>query len=75
MKIIIVVVVSIRRLVVSFTPRPLYPCYPLDRRLAGPQSLSGRCAEEKILLLLGIEPRPSNPLPVGRKHYPSLVCL
>jgi hypothetical protein len=32
---------------VSFTPRQLYPqvkspCYPLDRRLGGPQSRSGR---------------------------------
>jgi hypothetical protein len=38
--------------VVSFTPRPFYfqrksPCYPLDRRLGGPQSLSGRGGEEK----------------------------
>jgi len=38
--------------VVSFTPRP--PCpqgkspwYPLDRRLGGPQSHSGRGGEEK----------------------------
>jgi hypothetical protein len=36
---------------VSFTPRPLYPpgkspWYPLDRRLGGPQSRSGRCGEE-----------------------------
>jgi hypothetical protein len=35
------------RWVVSFTPRPLYPqgrspWYPLDRRLGGPQSRSGR---------------------------------
>jgi hypothetical protein len=33
--------------VASFTPRPLHlhgksPCYPLDRRLRGPQSRSGR---------------------------------
>jgi hypothetical protein len=38
--------------VVSFTPRPLYPLgkspwYPLDRRLGGPQSRSGRGGEEK----------------------------
>jgi hypothetical protein len=38
--------------VVRFTPRPLYPqgkcpCYPLDRRLGGPQNLSGRGDEEK----------------------------
>jgi hypothetical protein len=39
--------------VVSFTPMPLYPRgkslrYPLDRRLGGPQSRSGRLREEKI---------------------------
>jgi hypothetical protein len=38
--------------VVSFTPRPLFPqgkspWYPLDRRLGGPQSRSGRGGEEK----------------------------
>jgi hypothetical protein len=38
--------------VVSFTPRPLYsrrksPRYPLDRRLGGPQSRSGRSRKEK----------------------------
>jgi hypothetical protein len=38
--------------VVSFTHRPLYPqgkspWYPLDRRLGGPQSRSGRGREEK----------------------------
>jgi hypothetical protein len=36
-----------RRLVVRFTPRPLYPQgksprFPLDRRLGGPQIRSGR---------------------------------
>jgi hypothetical protein len=40
------------RLVVSFTSRPLYTKgkstrYPLDRRLGGPQSRSGRGGEEK----------------------------
>jgi hypothetical protein len=40
------------RWVVSFTPRPLKPqgkssWYPLDRRLRGPQSHSGRGGEEK----------------------------
>jgi hypothetical protein len=40
------------RLVVSFTPHPLYPhgnslLYPLDRRLGGLQSRSGRCGEDK----------------------------
>jgi hypothetical protein len=38
--------------VVSFAPRPLYlqgksPRYPLDRRLGGPRSHSGRGGEEK----------------------------
>jgi hypothetical protein len=48
--------------VVSFTPRPLYPqgkClwYPLDRRLGGPQSHSGRGGEEKNSLPLpGLDP-------------------
>jgi hypothetical protein len=36
------------RWVVSFTPRPLYPLYPLDRRLGGPQNQSGWHGEEKI---------------------------
>jgi hypothetical protein len=42
------------RWLVSFTPLPLYSRgkslrYPLDRRLGGPQSRSGRSGEEKIL--------------------------
>jgi hypothetical protein len=38
--------------------RPLYRRHPLDRRLGGPQSLSGWCGEEKNCLSLpGIEPR------------------
>jgi hypothetical protein len=54
------------RWVVSFTPRPLYsqgksPFYPLDRRLGGPQSRSGRGGEEKNSQPLpGLE-RPDNP--------------
>jgi hypothetical protein len=40
--------------VVNFTPRPLYPRYPLERRLGGPQSRSGRSGEEKILDPTGI---------------------
>jgi hypothetical protein len=49
--------------VVSFTPRQIYPQekklrYPLDRRLCGSQSRSGRGGEEKISHPLpGIEPR------------------
>jgi hypothetical protein len=52
------------RWVVSFTPRPLYPRYPLDRRLGGPQSQSGRSGEEKILDPIGTRtptPRSSSP--------------
>jgi hypothetical protein len=37
------------RWVVSFMPWPLYPRYPLYRRLGGPQSRSGRHGELKIL--------------------------
>jgi hypothetical protein len=54
------------RLLVSFTPLPLYPRgksprYPLDRRLGGPQSLSGHCGvENNFLTLLVIEPRSSS---------------
>jgi hypothetical protein len=38
--------------VLSFTPRPLHPqrksqCFPLNRRLGGPQNISGRGGEEK----------------------------
>jgi hypothetical protein len=49
------------RWVVIFTPRPLYPqgkssWYPLDRRLGGAQSRSGRDDEEKnSQSLLGLE--------------------
>jgi hypothetical protein len=55
------------RWVVSFTPRPLYPRgkgprYPLDRRLSGPQSQSGRRGEEKILDHTGTgTPTPGRP--------------
>jgi hypothetical protein len=37
------------RWVVSFTPRPVYPRYPMDRRLGWPQSPCGRNEEVKIL--------------------------
>jgi hypothetical protein len=60
------------RWVVSFTPRPLYnqgkiPCYPLDRRLGGPQSRSGRGGEEKNSPLL-----PGLKLPDHPAHSPEL---
>jgi hypothetical protein len=35
--------------VVSFTPLPLYPLYPLDRRLGEPQRRSGQHREMKII--------------------------
>jgi hypothetical protein len=60
------------RWVVSFTPLPLYTRgkslrYPLDGRLGGPQSQSGRCREEKNLFpLLGIEPPAVHP--VSRRY-------
>jgi hypothetical protein len=46
------------RWVVSFTTRPLYhqgkiPWYPLDRRLGGPQSRSGRGDKRKFLAPAG----------------------
>jgi hypothetical protein len=58
--------------VVSCTPGPLYSpgkgrLYPLDKRLSGTQSRSGRGAEEKKIISLplpGIEPRSSIPYPV-----------
>jgi hypothetical protein len=49
------------RWAVSFTPQGKRPRYPLDRRLGGPQSRSGRCGEEKNLELLRIEPGSSSP--------------
>jgi hypothetical protein len=56
-----------RRWVVSFSHQPLYfqgksPWYPLDRRLGGPQSRSGRGGEEKKV---PISCRDANP------RYPS----
>jgi hypothetical protein len=59
------------RWVISFTPRPLYlqgrsPWYPLDRRLGGSQSRSGRGGEEKFPASAGyrtLEPRSSSPSP------------
>jgi hypothetical protein len=58
---------------VSFKPWPLYPRgkisrYPLDRRLGGPQSRSGRRGEQKILYPTGTRnptPCSSSPQPVA----------
>jgi hypothetical protein len=69
------------RLVVTFTPRPLYPrtkspWYPLDRRLGGPQNRSGRLGEEKNLAPTGTRtptPRPtSRSQSLYRLSYPGL---
>jgi hypothetical protein len=50
------------RLIVSFTPRPLYPRYLLARRLGGLQSRIGRCGLQiNFPPLPGIEPRPYSP--------------
>jgi hypothetical protein len=69
-----------RRKVVSFTPRPLYPWgksprYPLDRRLGGLQSRSGRCGEQKILDPTGTRTptprRPASSQSLYRLSYPN----
>jgi hypothetical protein len=57
--------------VASFTPQPLYsrgksPRYPLDRRLGGPQSRSGRLGEEKFLDPTGTR----TPIPQSSSQYP-----
>jgi hypothetical protein len=65
--------------VVSFTTRLLYPkgkspwC-PLDRRLSGPQSRSGRGGEEKNSQLL---PELESPIvqPVAQRHTTELSRL
>jgi hypothetical protein len=44
------------KLVVSFTPQPLSPSYPLDRRLCGPQSRSERGEEKNSQPLPELEP-------------------
>jgi hypothetical protein len=67
------------RWVVSFTPRLFYrqgksPWYPLDRKLSGTQSRSGRGGEEKNSQLLpGLEP----PIiqPVAQRYTTELFRL
>jgi hypothetical protein len=70
------------RWVVSFKLRPLCsrrksPRYPLDRRLGGPQSRSGRRGEEKILTLPGLElrtlSRPARSQSLYWLRYPGFV--
>jgi hypothetical protein len=71
------------KLLASFTPRPLHPRerkprFPLDRRLGGPQSRSGRRGEETILTLPGLERRPlGRPIrsqSLYRRCYPGTWC-
>jgi hypothetical protein len=62
--------------VVSFTPRSLYPqgkspWYPLDRRLGGPQSRSGRGGEEKN----SQHPPGIEPYKPDRPAHNSTLCL
>jgi hypothetical protein len=62
------------RWVVSFTPQPLYPRYPLYRRQGVSQS--GCCGEEKNMFpLLGIEPGISVIEPVTRRCPGSIMLL
>jgi hypothetical protein len=41
-----------------FNPRRKSPCYPLDRRLIGPQNRSGRRGEEKNIAPTGTQLQP-----------------
>jgi hypothetical protein len=60
--------------VVIFTPRPLYPRYPLYRRSGEPQSRCGRCGEENILVPAGTRSptlgRPARSQSLYRLRYP-----
>jgi hypothetical protein len=48
------------------------PCYPLDRRLGGPQSRSRRSGEQKSFHpLSGLEPPIIQPVP---KRYTAEIC-
>jgi hypothetical protein len=54
-------------------PQGKSPWYPLDRRLGGPQSRSGRGVKEKNSQpLLGLEPRSSNPQTLSTKYHRNL---
>jgi hypothetical protein len=61
------------RWVVNFTPLPLYPRgksprYPLDRRLGGPQSQSGRLGEENSRPFRDSNSEPSVVQPVASRY-------
>jgi hypothetical protein len=45
------------------------PQYPLNKRLSGPQSRSGRCGEQKNHALPGIEPGPSSPSLISPLYF------
>jgi hypothetical protein len=67
-------VVTIWRWVVSLKPQPFYPqlkspWYPLDRRMSGPQSRSGRGGEEKNFLWLKCFSMSSHP------HLLYVLCI
>jgi hypothetical protein len=59
----------------ALSPGGKNPRYLLDIRLGGPQSLSGRCGEEKNLALPGIEAGPSSQSPVAIPTELSLLLL
>jgi hypothetical protein len=71
---------------VNFTFLPHYPWrkrprYPLDRRLGGPHSWSGRYEEGRNIALPGIELLPSSPFflildceAIGTEATPGLLC-
>jgi hypothetical protein len=54
---------------VSFTLRSLYPRYPLDRRLDGSQSQSGRYGEEKMFHLTETRTATPSVVQLVASHY------
>jgi hypothetical protein len=60
--------------VVSFTPRPLYPRYPLDKRLGGHRNRSGPSGKEKNSQSLpGIEPPIIQQIIIIKDEYFSMI--
>jgi hypothetical protein len=57
----------------SFKQRPLYSQYPLDRKLGGAQSRSGRCGEDKSLVATGNRTQAFQP--VARHYTDSMLVL
>jgi hypothetical protein len=54
---------------IGFTPQPLYPRYPLDRRLCGPQSQSGRGKKILYPTVIRIPTRRSSSQSLYRLRY------